>query len=249
MYLTPCRLLSSHPKGNPHCLFFSAGFIWINCCLLFLVGTKKMVGEYWRGVRLRSGHLRPGSKGPGFLRRMFDHIDNFSLEESMFSRFFRFTAAAVLCLLLSSSGGLRADYLEVSPFVGYNFFEARQNLKDHLLYGGRLGYNFTEHLGIEGTLGFINSSVDDISITGAREGQYRSPMNKVDLTFYHIDAIFHFIPDRNFSPFVVAGFGGAQYNPEISDKNIKAFDFGIGAKYWLADHIALRFDVRDYLVS
>jgi len=216
----------------------------------------KVVREYERGVMFRLGRLLPELKGPGFLRWMFDNIGNFSLEGSMLSRFFRFTAAAVLCLLLSSSGGLRADGIkkgnfEVSPFLGYNFFEKRQNLKDRPVFngGGRLGYNFTKNFGIEGTMEYFNSRVDDKSRTGAKEGQYRSPMDRVDLTFYHIDAVFNFMPDRNFNPFVVAGFGGAHYNPKISNKSIKAFNFGVGAKYWVADDIALRLDLRDNMVT
>ena len=167
----------------------------------------------------------------------------------MFSRIYRFWALALLCLSLSANGSLWAGYLEVSPFVGYNFFESSQNLKNSLIYGGRLGYNFSRHFGIEGSLGFINSSVDDKTLTVFREGQYRSPMDNVDLAFYHLDAVYHFLPERKFNPFIVAGFGGAHYSPEISNKNIKAFDLGVGAKYWVADHIALRLDLRDYVVS
>ena len=88
----------------------------------------------------------------------------------------------------SSSGhsGIRERSFEVSPFVGYNFFEDGQNLKNSPVYGGRIGYNFTKHFGIEGGMEFISSRVNDKSRTGANEGQYRSPMDKVNLAFYRI---------------------------------------------------------------
>lgn len=157
--------------------------------------------------------------------------------------------AVVLLFPMTAQSEIKAGSFEVSPFVGYNFFENKQNLKDHFLYGGRLGYNFTENVGIEGTLEFINSRVDHESRIGAKKGQFRSPTDDVDLTFYHIDAVYHFMPDSNFTPFVVAGFGGAHYSPDISNQDMFTFDFGVGAKYWLADNIAFRIDLRDNIVT
>jgi OOP family OmpA-OmpF porin len=158
-------------------------------------------------------------------------------------------AAFVFLLPLSARSEIKAGSFEVSPFGGYNLFENSQNLKNRPVFGGRLGYNFTRHFGIEGVVEFINSRVDDRAITGAKEGQFRSPMDKVRLIFYHIDAVYHFMPDGNFNPFVVAGFGGAHYSPEISTKDMAAFNVGVGAKYWVTDNIAFRVDLRDYMVT
>ncbi|MDO8282579.1 MAG: OmpA family protein [Thermodesulfovibrionia bacterium] len=158
-------------------------------------------------------------------------------------------AAFVFLLPLSARSEIKAGSFEVSPFVGYNFFESKQNLKDSPEFGGRLGYNFTKNFGIEGVVEFMKSRVDDKSITGTKEGQFRSPMDKVRLSLYHVDAIYHIMPDGNFNPFLVAGFGGVHYNPKMSDHDMAAFNFGIGAKLWMTDNIALRFDVRDYLVT
>ena len=157
--------------------------------------------------------------------------------------------ACVFLLPLSARSEIKKRSFEVSPFVGYNFFENAQNLKDHPVYGGRLGYNVTKNFGIEGALEFINSGVDDTSITGAKEGQFRSPVDAVNLTFYHIDAVYHFMPDSRFTPFVVAGFGGAHYSTEISNQDMSTFDFGVGAKYWVAEKIAFRIDLRDNIVT
>jgi len=157
-------------------------------------------------------------------------------------------AALVFLLPLSARSEIREGSFEVGPFGGYNFFESSQNLKNRPFFGGRLGYNFTSHFGIEAAGEFISSSVDDMSITGSKEGQYRSPMDKVDLTLYHIDAVYHIIPDGKFNPFVLVGFGGAHYSPKISNRDMAAFNVGVGAKYWLTDNIALRGDVRDNMI-
>ncbi|WP_027389895.1 OmpA family protein [Chrysiogenes arsenatis] len=157
--------------------------------------------------------------------------------------------ACVVLLPLSARAEIKAGSFELSPFVGYNFFENDKNLKDRPIYGGRIGYNFTKHFALEGVVETIRTRIDDRSIVGAKEGQFRSPMTDVDLTFYHIDALYHFMPDGRFNPFVVAGIGGAHHSPDISSGDMIALNYGVGAKYWLSKNIALRFDLRDHVVT
>jgi len=142
---------------------------------------------------------------------------------------------------------IKAGSMEVGVFTGYNFFPNSQNLENAPVFGGRFGYNFTRHFGLEGTLEFMNSSVADKTLTGAVRGQFRSPTDSVEITFYHLDALYYFMPAGKFNPFIVAGIGGASYSPTISTNNMAALNIGIGAKYWVAERIALRFDIRDYM--
>jgi OmpA-OmpF porin, OOP family len=158
-------------------------------------------------------------------------------------------AAFVFLLPPSARSEIREGSFEMGLFGGYNFFERSQNLENRPSFGLRLGYNFTRYFGIEGVGEFIRSHVDDRTKTGLTEGQFGSPMDKVDLTFYHLDLIYHFMPDGKFNPFVVAGFGGAHYDPKISTKDMAAINVGVGAKYWMTDNIALRVDVQDYMVT
>lgn len=158
-------------------------------------------------------------------------------------------AALVFLLPLSARSEIRAGSFEFGPFIGYNFFESSQNLKNGLMFGGRVGYNFTRHFGVEGAGEYISSRVDDTTKTGVMEGQFRSPTDKVDLTFYNINAVYHFIPDGKFNPFVLVGFGGTHYSQKISTRDMAAFNAGVGVKYSLTDNIALRLDVQDYMVT
>ena len=158
-------------------------------------------------------------------------------------------AAFVFLLPLSARSEIKAGSFEMGVFGGYNFFETGQNLENRPVFGGRLGYNFTRHFGIEGAGEYIRTHVDDKAKMWTQEGQFTSPIDGVDLTFYHLNAVYHFIPDGKFNPFVLAGFGGAHYSPERSTKDMAAFNVGVGAKYWLTDNIALRFDVQDYMVT
>jgi OOP family OmpA-OmpF porin len=160
-----------------------------------------------------------------------------------------FMLPVLLALPLSANPQIKEGSVEVSPFVGFNFFDKNQNLKDHLELGGRLGYNVTKHFALEGTLEFINTNVSDKSITAYRSGQFRSPMDKVDLYFYHLDALFNFRPDERFNPFITFGFGGAHYGPKISDRDMSTVDVGVGAKVWIAERVAIRFDLRDNFVT
>src|ERR1035437_9121674 len=160
-------------------------------------------------------------------------------------------AAFVFLLPLSARSEIKAGSFEVNPFVGYNFFQGSQNLNNAPVFGGRFGYNFTRYFGIEVAGEYISTRVDDEAKTDYTEGQFGYPMDRVNLTFYHIDAVLHFIPDGKFNPFIVAGYGGTHYNPSISANNhdMPAFNVGVGAKYWLTEHIALRADVQDYMVT
>src|SRR5450759_318856 len=102
-------------------------------------------------------------------------------------------AAFVFLLPLSARSEIRAGSFEVGPFAGYNFFENSQNLENRPVVGLRLGYNFTRHFGIEGAGEFIKSRVDDKATMWTQEGQFTSPIEGVDLTFYHLDIVYHFM--------------------------------------------------------
>ena len=159
-------------------------------------------------------------------------------------------AVFVFLLPLSARSEIRAGSFEINPFIGYNFFQNSQNLESAPIYGGRLGYNFTRYFGIEVAGAYIRTHVDDKTKLDNTEGQFGYPMDGVDAYFYNINAVLHLIPDGRFNPFIVVGFGGTHYSPSISNGgDMSAFNVGLGAKIWLTDNIALRFDVQDYMVT
>lgn len=145
--------------------------------------------------------------------------------------------------------GIKQGSFEMTPFIGLGFFKDEQNLENSLVYGLRNGYNFTRNFALEATLEFMNTNVDDGSLTDPKPGQFTSPADKVDIFFYHADAVFSFMPEKRFNPFIFAGMGGTHYSPAIADQDMTTFDFGVGAKFWIAEHFALRFDVRDNYIT
>jgi OOP family OmpA-OmpF porin len=153
--------------------------------------------------------------------------------------------SAVFLLPLAAQAEIKAGSVEVSPFAGYNFFDKQHNLEDTSVFGGRIGYNFTNRIGVEGTGEFSKSRVDDVNQTFSEQGQFISPIKDVKMTSYHLDLVYHFRPASQFTPFIVAGYGASHFNPATNDKNMRLIDYGVGAKYWVSDNIALRADLRD----
>lgn len=156
--------------------------------------------------------------------------------------------ASIFLLPLSARAEIKAGSVELTPFAGYNFFERQQNLEDSPVVGGRLGYNFTNRLGIEGTWEFMKTYVDNKSIGATRQGQFARPISDVNITQFNLGLIYHFMPESVFNPYIVAGYGVNHYSPKINNKNMSLVDVGVGAKLWLADNIALRGDVRDNMI-
>ena len=161
----------------------------------------------------------------------------------------RFLITLGLLLPLAADAEITKGSVDVGIFAGFNKFENRQNLKDCPILGARLGYNLTRRWGIEGSIATLSSRVGDKSVTGAIKGEYRAPMDKVKLTLYQVDVLFHFMPECRFNPFLVAGFGGTHYSPAISNGDMSTFDFGLGAKYSLTRHWVLRMDLKDRAVG
>jgi OOP family OmpA-OmpF porin len=155
---------------------------------------------------------------------------------------------SVFLLPMSATAEIKAGSVEVSPFIGLNLFDSQQNLDLGPMIGGRIGYNITNFLGIEATGQYIKTGVDDKSKLYTRQGQFTSPTSDVDVFMYHLDLLYHFMPESKFNPFIVAGYGAAHYSPKINTGNMSILDFGVGAKYWLADNFALRADLRDNMV-
>ncbi|WP_020676831.1 OmpA family protein [Geopsychrobacter electrodiphilus] len=156
--------------------------------------------------------------------------------------------AVILLCPLAAQAEIKAKSFELSPFIGYHFFEGQQNLENDFVFGGRVGYNFTNRFGIEGALEFINTGVDDKNQAFTSKGQFATPINDVDMTSFHLDALYHFMPESKLNPYIVAGFGAAHYNPSISDNLMAIVSYGVGAKYWLVENIGLRADLRDNMV-
>ena len=124
-----------------------------------------------------------------------------------------------------------------SFFFGGYTFDSDEELKDAYVMGIRLGYDFTQILGIEGTFDYAptKSKGDDTD---------------ANVYGYRLDGLLHIMPDGKFVPFIAAGVGGRalQYQEQGHDRNHFLANYGIGAKYFLTDNFVIRADVRHLIL-
>lgn len=135
---------------------------------------------------------------------------------------------SILFLPVICQAEIREGSFEVGPYAGLHIFDNSTGFENRGVYGLRLGYNFTKNVGIEGAF------------------DQAGPRAKM----VHADILYHFTPERSFNPFFIAGIGGAHINPNGRDsyKTLMA-NLGLGFKYFFANNVAFRVDVRDVITN
>jgi len=103
-------------------------------------------------------------------------------------------------------------------------------------FGLRGGYNFTGHWGAEALFSYVLTE--------------SNPTNReTDVYRYGVDILYHFMPERQFVPFIAAGYGASLlHNPGLRDDSTGLFNYGLGLKYFVADWVALRGDMRHLVI-
>jgi OOP family OmpA-OmpF porin len=152
-------------------------------------------------------------------------------EDERMKKYVLMAVASVLVAASVASAGNREGQFSVSPVIGGYSYESRQNIgyDSNPIFGGRVGYNFTKSLGVEGLFDYVYSD------NGKAVNMYR----------YGGELLYHLFPDNTFVPYLAAGVGGVNFSGATNDKKAHAaFDAGVGAKYFLTDNVALRGDIR-----
>ncbi|HBG04718.1 MAG: hypothetical protein A2075_12360 [Geobacteraceae bacterium GWC2_58_44] len=145
--------------------------------------------------------------------------------------------ALLLTMLTGADAGVTDGSFSISPYLGgYSFF-GEEHLKTRSVIGVRAGYNFTSHFGVEAASGYIR--------TEEKRGG-----GDVDALNYHLDMLYHFMPEGPLVPYLAAGYGGhwREY-PGGRDFSDGAFNYGAGLKYFLTEGMALRGDVRHFVMK
>ncbi|MFA7059960.1 MAG: OmpA family protein [Pedobacter sp.] len=141
-------------------------------------------------------------------------------------------AGSLLAITTAASAGNREGAFSISPVVGGYLYDGKQHLDTNLIYGARAGYNFTKAFGVEALFDYVQPTKSTINST-----------KNIALYRYGGELLYHFIPDSTFVPYLAAGYAGLNFDK--GDKRTRgAFDYGIGAKFFLSDNFALRADVR-----
>jgi len=142
-------------------------------------------------------------------------------------------AVALAISATAAFGAVKEGQFSISPVVGGYTFDHRQDLETSPVYGLRGGYNFTKNFGIEALFDYANTEQkkNGKGLQGDGISMYR----------YGGELLYHMWPDNKLVPYLAAGYAGLNFN-DIKPKG--AFDYGLGAKYFLNDNFALRADVR-----
>jgi OOP family OmpA-OmpF porin len=133
--------------------------------------------------------------------------------------------------------GLRSGNFEVSPFIGYYWFDNETGYDDDMVWGGRFGYLYNKNLEAELTAAMVSSELDQ---TG----------RDADLLQFQLDGLYNFSGLGNWVPYVAAGIGLANYDPEFDggSENELLLDYGAGVRYFFTDNLAARLDLRHPIV-
>lgn len=146
----------------------------------------------------------------------------------------------VLVAATIATAANREGQLSVSPVFGGYTYDNTQERKSsvNMVYGVRAGYNFTKNLGVEGLFHYVHSESET------------KPAGSVNMSRYGGELLYHLFPDNTFVPYLAAGFAGLKFDGNGIDRIIhKAFDYGVGVKYFVSDRFALRADFRHLLYN
>ena len=126
-----------------------------------------------------------------------------------------------------------------------------QNFGTAGVYGARLGYDITEDFFVEATYGL--SKVSDKEFRQILPGGiFTAEQEK--LKYYDLSLGWNFLPGEVFigknwakasTMYAIGGIG----NTSFDSQRMQTWNFGVGAKLFLADWVALRADVRDHIYT
>ncbi len=146
-------------------------------------------------------------------------------------------ASALIVSTTAAFGAVKEGSFSVTPLVGGYSYVDDPSDDTTLVLGARAGYNFTKHFGIEALYDYVTQAPDH---AGSSLSMHR----------FGGQALYHFFPDNVFVPYLAAGFSELNFRSDPRNiSNRGAFDYGFGAKYFLADDFALRGDVRHIVYS
>lgn len=144
------------------------------------------------------------------------------------------TLAAVLIVSSTAAfGAIKEGSFSVTPLVGGYVFDHTPVLDPELVLGLRAGYNFNKNLGVEALYDY-----------GIRKNYNFGQSTNISLQRFGGHVLYNFFPDNIFVPYLAAGFTGLKFEGTGFDKKTHgAIDYGVGAKFFLNDDVAIRGDI------
>ena len=163
----------------------------------------------------------------------------------------RRTIVALVAVLLAAAApafaGGEKGQLELGGFVGYGWLDDYQGLqpKNHLLFGGRLGYFLSNHWELEGSYKRIRTDTDfDVPLV--------TPNFPLNLTAWRGNLLYNFGgPESSVRPFLTGGAGSEKVDISSEappayqvDQSHFGWNAGGGLRFFLGEKVNLRFEGR-----
>src|SRR6185437_1954070 len=130
----------------------------------------------------------------------------------------------------------------VSLTVGdaYYKFDSKRYVNSSSMPNFALAYDVTDHWGIEGTVGILNSHLSADLDTDDIEG------DPVHGMLYTINGIYHFTPYKIIEPYITAGIGDVGVKPSGNEPVQEGLvNAGIGVQTFFDKSLALRAEFRE----
>ena len=166
--------------------------------------------------------------------------------------------AIFLLFILSTTtcfSGEREGAFSISPFAGGYTFDGVQHAETAPVYGLRLGYDITKHIGVEYVVDFLSTDVNRLSVRNSPEGAPIIGHNSLSINAlsYRMDVLYNFMPEGRLVPYLALGGGGITFGHgsgfNAGGSNTDAtMNAGGGLKYFLTDSLALRGDARQLIL-
>ena len=153
----------------------------------------------------------------------------------MKTSFLKLAAAVSLGCVIATPAVAENRQFQITPLVGYNFFDNDRGIDDSEFYGIALGYGLSHNWSLE--LSYLEGDAD---------GQNGSL--EQDITIYRLDALSdlpHF-GNSAWNAYLVGGVGIADFDQEGVGERLDEtqINLGIGLKTQLGSGFSLRGDVR-----
>jgi len=187
-----------------------------------------------------------------FPQQEYSHRENEEEVVMKVKRLFLAEAIVALALFASATGAFaenREGAVNVTPWIGGYNLDGDLPFDNGTVFGLGLGYNFTEKIGAELSLYYVETDYDGPPlIDGGID------FNDDDASIYlgKLDALYHItgmLPDM-VVPYLAAGIGVNTYDSDMkgvdSDTDL-ILNYGAGLKFFLKRDIALRADARHVL--
>jgi OOP family OmpA-OmpF porin len=120
----------------------------------------------------------------------------------------------------------------IAPHIGWYIFDDDPDIDNAPIFGIGLGYNFTEHLGVEGIFNYVKSNSETTN-------------DDIDSYIYRLDGLYHFRPDKQVVPYLAAGLGAITIDEDNTGSDTNTlFNYGGGIKAFITESLSFRGDIR-----